>query len=123
MAADDAAATLGGPVQGHHLSSPVGRAMTWQPARKAEPVLRIDVRDTGRPPGSRTAAQTGWPVPGVADGYLLGDKAVLYAGPWTVIISIRGTVPGGNGASLIRLLPRVEARLRELAARPGHESG
>lgn len=123
VTADEAAWILGGPVQGNHLSSPVGRAMTWQPARKAEPVLRIDVRDTGRPPGSQTAAQTGWPVPGVADGYLLGDKTVLYAGAWTVIMSIRGTVPGGNGASLIRLLPLVEARLREMAARAGHEPG
>ena len=120
---DEAAAILGGPVQGNHLTSPVGRAMTWQPARKATPVLRIDVRDTRRPPGSRTAAQTGWPVPGVADGYLLGDKTVLYVGSLTVIMSIRGTVPGGNGASLIRLLPLVEARLRQLAARPGPESG
>ena len=67
-------------------------------------MLRIDVRDTARPPGSRTAAQTGWPVPGVADGYLLSDKTVLYLGRLTVIISIRGAVPGGNGASLIRLL-------------------
>ncbi len=123
VTADDAAAILGGPVQGNHLSSLVGRAMTWQPARTAKPVLRINVRDTGRPPGSRTAAQTGWPVPGVTDGYLLGDRTVLYAGPWTVIMSISGTVPGGNGASLIRLLPLVETRLRELAARPGHESG
>jgi len=81
------------------------------------------VRDTGRPPGSRTAAQTGWPVPGVADGYLLGDKAVLYVGPLTVIISISGTVPAGNTASLIRLLPLVAERLGGLVIRPGHESG
>ena len=121
--ADEAAWILGGPVQGNHLSSPVGRAMTWQPAKAAKPVLRIDVRDMARPSGSRTAAQTGWPVPGVPDGYPLGDKTVLHVDPWTVIMSISGTVPGGNGASLIRLLPLVEARLRELAARPGHESG
>ena len=44
-------------------------------------------------------------------------------GPLTVIMSTRGAVPGGNGASLIPMLPLVEARLRELAARPGHESG
>ena len=121
--ADEAAAILGGPVQGNHLSSPVGRAMTWQPARTAKPVLRIDVRTTGRPSGSRTAAQTGWPVPGVADGYLLGDKAVLHVGPLTVIISIRGTLADGNAAWLIGLLPLVEARLREFAARPWPESG
>ena len=121
--ADEAAALLGGPVQGNHLTSPVGRAMTWQPVSKATPVLRIDVRDTRRPPGSRTAAQTGRPVPGVADGYLLGGKTVLYVGPLTVIMSIRGTVPGGTEASLIRLLPLVEARVREFAAQPRPESG
>ncbi len=73
VTADQAAAILGGPVQGNHLSSPVGRAMTWQRTGKAEPVLRIDVREAARPPGIRTPARTGWPVPGVADGYLLGD--------------------------------------------------
>jgi hypothetical protein len=123
VTADQAAAILGGPVQGNHLSSPVGRAMTWQRTGKAEPVLRIDVRNAARPPGNPTAAQIGWPVPGVADGYLLGDKTVLYVSPLTVIISIRGTVPGGNAASLVPLLPLVEARLRGLAARPGGESG
>ena len=123
VTADQAAAILGGPVQGNHLSSPVGRAMTWQRTGKAEPVLRIDVREAARPPGIRTPAQTGWPVPGVADGYLLGDKTVLYMSPLTVIIGIRGTVSGGNAASLVPLLPLVEARLRELAARRGHESG
>jgi hypothetical protein len=123
VTADDAAAILGGPVQGNHVSSPVGRAMTWQPTGTTRPMLRIDVRDTARPPGSRTAAQTGWPVPGVTDGYLLSNKTVLYLGALTVIISIRGAVPAGNGASLMRLLPLVEARLRELAARPGHGSG
>jgi hypothetical protein len=123
VTADQAAAILGGQVQGNHLSSPVGRAMTWQRTGKAEPVLRIDVREAARPPDIRTPAQTGWPVPGVADGYLLGDKTVLYVSPLTVIISIRGKVPGGNAASLVPLLPLVEARLRELAARPGHESG
>ena len=46
--------------------------------REGRPVLRIDVREAARPPGIRTPAQTGWPVPGVADGYLLGDKTVLY---------------------------------------------
>ena len=97
--------------------------MTWQPAKTAKPVLRIDVRDTARPSGSRTAAQTGQPVPGVADGYLLGDRTVLHVGPLTVIMSISGTVPGGNGSVADPLLPLVEARLRELAARPGHESG
>jgi hypothetical protein len=123
VTADQAAAILDGQVQGNHLSSPVGRAMTWQRTGKAEPVLRIDVREAARPPGTRTPAQTGWPVPGVADGYLLGDKTVLYVSPLTVIISIRGKVPGGNAASLVPLLPLVEARLRELAARPGHEAG
>ena len=123
VTADEAAAVLGGPVQGEHLSSPVGRAMTWRRTGKAEPVLRIDVRNAARPPGNPTAAQIGWPVPGVADGYLLGDKTVLYVSPLTVIISIRGTVPGGSAASLVPLLPLVEARLRQLAARPGHESG
>ena len=91
--------------------------------RKAEPVLRIDVRDTATPARRPHCGAPGWPVPGVTDGYLLGDKTVLHVGSLTVIMSIRGTVPGGNGASLIRLLPLVEARLRELAARPAQESG
>ena len=106
-----------------HLSSPVGRAMTWQRTGTAKPVLRIDVRDAQPPPGRRTAASTGWPVPGVAGGYLLGGKGVLYGSLLTVIISIQGAVPAGNGASLSWLLPLVEARIRELAARPDPESG
>ena len=123
VTADQAAAILGGPVQGSHVSGPVGRAMTWQRTGTAKPVLRIDVRDAQPPPGRRTAASTGWPVPGVAGGYLLGDKGVLYGSLLTVIISIQGAVPAGNGASLSWLLPLVEARIRELAARPDPESG
>ena len=48
---------------------------------------------------------------------------MLYGSLLTVIISILGAVPAGNGASLSWLLPLVEARIRELAARPDPESG
>ncbi len=123
VTAGQAAAILGGPVQGCHLSSPVGRAMTWRRTGTARPVLRIDVRDALPPPRRRTVASTGWPVPGVTGGYLLGDKAVFHGALLTVIISIQGAVPAGNGASLSWLLPQVEARIRELAARPDPESG
>jgi hypothetical protein len=60
---------------------------------------------------------------GGGEGYLLGDKAVFHGALLTVIISIQGGVPAGNGASLSWLLPLVEARIRELAARPDPESG
>ena len=74
------------------------------------------------PAGGRRRQRDG-PFPDLHGGYLLGDKGVLYGSLLTVIISIQGAVPAGNGASLIWLLPLVEARIRELAARPGHESG
>ncbi len=99
---------FGGPVQRHHLSGPAGRATSWQLTGTVTPSLRIDVRATGRPPGGLSPAQIGWPVPGVPGGYLMGTgKVVLYAGPWTVILSIRGSVPGGNETTLAQLISLV----------------
>jgi len=111
VTAGEAAAVFGGPVQRHHISSPAGRATSWQLTGTVSPSLRIDVRGTIRSPSGLSPAQIGWPVPGVTGGYLMGSKAVLYAGPWTVILSIRGTVPAGNEATLVHLLPLVAGRL------------
>lgn len=107
VTAGEAAAVFGGPVQRHHISSPAGRATSWQLTGTVKPTLRIDVRETRRPPDGMTPAQIGWPVPWVPGGYLMGSKAVLYAGPWTVILSISGTVRAGNEAALVHLLPLV----------------
>jgi hypothetical protein len=117
--AAEAAAILGGPVQGKHLGGPSGRTMIWQPSGRPRPMLRIEVWPAG---GGRPVPPAAWPVPGVAGGYLLGQSAMLTIPPLTVIISIYGkvpagnTVPAGNGASLIRLLPLVAERLRESPA-------
>jgi hypothetical protein len=63
------------------------------------------------------------PVPGVPDGYLAGQSAVLYAARCTVTVSIHGAEPaedgpGGDEAALIRLLSLVAGRLPGLVARP-----
>jgi len=114
MTQDEAAAVLGGPVRGKHADGPAGRTMTWQPARTTMPILRVLVRqaDGGRPvpPAAR-------PVPGAADGYLLGQGATLTVTPLTVVVSISGRVPAGAEGVLAGLLPQVEARLRQQVAR------
>lgn len=111
VTAEEAIAVFGGPVQRHHISSPAGRATSWQLTGTGEPSLRIDVRNTTRPPDGLSPAQIGWPVPGVTGGYLMGSKAVLYAGPWTVILGLRGTLPAGNEATLVYLLSLAADRL------------
>ncbi len=107
---DEAAAILGGPVRGTHVDGAPGRTMAWQPARTARPMLRVEVRhatDARRvPPAAR-------PAPGVADGYLAGQGAVVTVPPLTALISIHGTESVAAGASLAGLLPVVERRLRE----------
>jgi hypothetical protein len=124
--AAEAAAVLGTPVQGKHLDDgPASRTMIWQPPNATRPMLRVEVRHARRgrpvPPGAR-------PVPGVADGYVLGQGAMLTVPPVTAIISIHGTVLtgtvltgaglAGTGASLADLLPAAEARLRQLGGSP-----
>jgi hypothetical protein len=115
VTADEAAEVLRGPVRGRHVGSPASRAMIWQPAGAAKPILRIEVHRAGPlpevPPGAR-------PVPEVAGGYLAGPSAVLDAGSCTVTISIHGTGPTGDEAPLTRLLPLVAARLPGLVSRP-----
>jgi len=129
--AAEAAAVLGTPVQGKHLGGPSGsRTMIWQPTRTARPMLRIEVRPAG---SGRPAPPAAQPVPGVADGYLLGQSAVLTVPPLTVTISTHGTVlagagpagaglagagPAGADVVLAGLLPVVEARLRQLGGSP-----
>ena len=123
LTAEEVASVLGRPVVGQHIGSTARRMMTWQPAGAVQPFLRIIVSPAGQPLGGRPMPQAAWPVPGVADGYLLDKSAVLYVGPLSTVISVSGRAPAGTEASLIRLLPLVEARLRELAVRPGPESG
>ena len=85
----EAAAVLGGPVRGHHLDGVPGRTMVWQPPSTGRPMLRVEVRhaaDARRvPPAAR-------PAPGVADGYLLGQGAVVTVPPLTALISVHGAV-------------------------------
>jgi hypothetical protein len=117
VTAAEAAAVLGGPVQGKHLDGMPGRTMVWQLARTSRPMLRVEVRHAGRGDGSRPAPTAAQPVPGVADGYLLGQGAVLNVPPLTAAISVHGTIragPAGAGGALAGLLPVVEGRLRQL---------
>jgi hypothetical protein len=114
VTADEAAYVLGAPVTGEHIPNPAGQTLTWQPAGKAEPVLRIVVRKDSQPPGGRPMPPGARLVPGVADGYLLDGSAWLHMKPLMVIIGIRGTAAAGNEASLTWLLTLTAARLRQL---------
>ena len=114
--ADEAAAVLGTPVQGKHLDDgPSSRTMIWQPPRATRPMLRVEVRHARRgrpvPPAAR-------PVPGVANGYVLGQGAMLTVPPLTVIISIHGTVLAGAG-----LAGAGASRGRGRARRGGRRAG
>jgi hypothetical protein len=116
VTAAEAAAVLGGPVEGKHLDGMPGRTMVWQPARTSRPMLRVEVRHAGRVEGSRPAPPAARLIPGVADGYLLGQGAVLNVPPLTAVISVHGTVRAG--APLAGLLPAVEERLRQQGRNP-----
>jgi len=113
---EEAAVILGEPadgkrVNGKHMDGGPGRSMVWQHARTIRPMLRVEVRyaaDRG------PVAPGAWRVPGVADGYLTGQAAVLTVPPLIVALSVHGTVPAGP-ARLTALLPVVEGRLREAA--------
>ncbi len=107
VTAHEAGSVLGRPVRGAHFGTSAGRTMTWRPTSVNRPSLRIYVRK-GYPPAG-TAAR---PVPGVADAYLQDNWAAVYVSPLTAVISIRGRVPAGTEASLIRILLLVAARLR-----------
>ena len=107
----EAAAILGGPVRGTHVDGAPGRTMAWQPARTARPMLRVEVRHAA---DARRVPPTARPAPGVADGYLAGQGAVVTVPPLTALISIHGTESVAAEASLAGLLPVVEGRLREL---------
>ena len=93
--ADEAAAVLGTPGPGQ---APRRRAIRpdddLAAAPATRPMLRVEVRHARRgrpvPPAAR-------PVPGVADGYVLGQAAMLTVPPVTAIISIHGTVLSGAG--------------------------
>jgi hypothetical protein len=111
VTAAEAAAVLGRPVAGKHLDGTAGRTMVWQPAGTSRPMLRVEVRHAGRGAGSRPAPPAAQPVPGVADGYLLGQGAVVNVPSLTAVISVHGTVRAG--APLAGLLPAVEGRLRQ----------
>jgi hypothetical protein len=120
VTADEAGAVVGRQARGKHVASPVGRAMIWQPAAAARPILRIEVRTADGQPEEMPYTR---PVPGVADGYLAGQSAVLYAARCTVTVSIHGAEPaedgpGGEEAALIRLLSLVAGRLPGLVTRP-----
>jgi len=126
---DEAATLLGGPAHGKHAEAGVGRTMIWQRAKTTKgsrPMLRVEVRYAadarpGPPPGA-------WRAPGVADGYLLGQAAGLTVPPLVVLLSVHGTVTPGNPGPggperLAGLLPVVEARLRDRAARMDRSPG
>jgi hypothetical protein len=120
---DEAATLLGGPAHGKHAEVGVGRTMIWQHAKTTRPMLRVEVRYAadarpGPPPGA-------WRAPGVADGYLLGQAAGLTVPPLIVLLSVHGTATAGNQGPerLAGLLPVVEARLRDRAARTGRSPG
>jgi hypothetical protein len=112
---DEAAVILGsgGPAVGKHADAGVGRTMIWQHARTTRPMLRVEVRYAADaspvPPGA-------WRAPGVADGYLLGFSGSVTVPPLIALLSIHGMVPSGP-ERLAGLLPVVEARLRDEAAR------
>ena len=107
---DEAAAILGAPVRGTHVDGAPGRTMAWQPAKTARPMLRVEVRHAA---DARRVPPTARPAPGVADGYLAGQGAVVTVPPLTALISIHGTESVAAEASLAGLLPVVEGRLRE----------
>jgi hypothetical protein len=108
----EAAAILGGKVRGNHVDGAPGRTMVWQPPSTGRPMLRVEVRhaaDARRvPPGAR-------PAPGVADGYLLGQSAMVTVPPLAALISVHGAARAGTPVA--GLLPAVEGRLRELGRR------
>jgi hypothetical protein len=116
VTAAEAAAVLGRPVEGKHLDGTSGRTMVWQPPGTSRPMLRVEVRHAGRGAGSRPAPPTAQPVPGVADGYLLGQGAVVNVPSLTAVISVHGAVRAG--APLAGLLPAVEGRLRQQSMSP-----
>ena len=120
LTADEAAAVLGGPARGKHADGTSGRTMIWQPARTATPLLRVEVRQAGT---MRPVPPTARPVPGVTDGYLLGQAAMVTAPPLTAVISVSGRAPAAAEAALAGLLPLVDARLRDLAARGAGPDG
>ena len=111
----EAAAILGGPVEGSHLAAASARTMTWRRTNGTRPMLRVEVRHAG--PG-RPLPPAAWPVPGVADGYLLGQRATLTVAPFTAVISTHGNAPAGADARLAGLLLVLEARLRQPGGTP-----
>jgi hypothetical protein len=114
---DEAAALLGGPVDGKHAEAGVGRTMIWQHARTIRPMLRVEVRHAA---DARPAPPPGaWRAPGVADGYLVGLAGSVTVPPLIALLSIHGisgSVPSGP-VRLAGLLPAVEGRLRDEVAR------
>ena len=108
----EAAAILGVKVRGNHVDGAPGRTMVWQPPSTGRPMLRIEIRhaaDARRvPPGAL-------PAPGVADGYLLGQGAMVTVPPLAALISVHGAARAGTPVA--GLLPVVEGRLRELGRR------
>jgi hypothetical protein len=111
---DEAAAVLGGKnVNGKHVDVGPGRSMVWLHAKTTRPMLRVEVRYLA---DARPVAPGAWRVPGVADGYLIGQAAGVIVPPLMAILSVHGPVPAGPGR-LTALLPMVEGRLREMATR------
>jgi hypothetical protein len=120
----EAAVILGEPADGRrvsakHMDGGPGRIMVWQHARTIRPMLRVEVRYTA---DARPVAPGAWRAPGVADGYLTGQAAGVTVPPLIAILSVHGTVPGGP-ERLAALLPVVEWRLREVAARMSPPAG